>query len=60
LVALVLLLGVALRGQLPGAQPANHTAGLLPSGLSWLPLLAPVAVVVVIGVALSPFLRAEV
>ncbi|BBY61071.1 hypothetical protein [Mycolicibacterium sarraceniae] len=35
LVALVLVLGVALRGQLPGAQPANrarpvdHTAGLL-------------------------------
>ncbi|BBY61067.1 hypothetical protein [Mycolicibacterium sarraceniae] len=34
-------------------------ATTLPPGSSWLPLLAPVAVVLGIGVALSPFLRAE-
>ena len=34
-------------------------ATTLPAGLSWLPLLAPVAVVAAIGVALSPFLSAE-
>jgi hypothetical protein len=34
-------------------------ATALPAGLPWLPLLAPVAVVAVIGLALSPFLRAE-
>jgi hypothetical protein len=34
-------------------------ATALPAGLPWLPLLAPVAVVAVIGLALTPFLRAE-
>lgn len=33
-------------------------ATALPAGLSWLPLLAPVTVVAVIGLALSPFSHA--
>ncbi len=42
-----------------GFAAVGIVATTLPSGLSWLPLLAPVAVVAVMGVALSPFLRAE-
>jgi hypothetical protein len=42
-----------------GFAAVGIVATTLPLGLSWLPLLAPVAVVAVIGVALSPFLRAE-
>ncbi|SBS70202.1 conserved membrane hypothetical protein [uncultured Mycobacterium sp.] len=42
-----------------GFAAVGILATTLPSGLPWLPLLAPVAVVAVIGVALSPFLRAE-
>lgn len=34
-------------------------ATTLPAGLPWLPLLAPVAVVAVIGLVLSPFLGAD-
>jgi hypothetical protein len=34
-------------------------ATTVPAGLPWLPLLAPVAVVVAIGVALGPFLDVE-
>jgi hypothetical protein len=42
-----------------GFTAVGILATALPSGVSWLPLLAPVAVVAVIGVALSPFLGAE-
>jgi hypothetical protein len=42
-----------------GFAAVGILATTLPSGLSWLPLLAPVAVVVAVGVALSPFLSAE-
>jgi hypothetical protein len=42
-----------------GFAAVGILATTLPSGLSWLPLLAPVAVVAAVGVALSPFLSAE-
>jgi hypothetical protein len=38
-----------------GFAVAGGLATTVPAGLSWLPLLAPVAVVAVVGVALSPF-----
>jgi hypothetical protein len=42
-----------------GFAASGVLATALPAGLPWLPLLAPLAVVAVIGLALSPFLRAE-
>lgn len=42
-----------------GFAAVGVLATTLPAGLPWLPLLAPVAGVAVIGLALSPFLRAE-
>jgi hypothetical protein len=42
-----------------GFAAVGILATALPPGVSWLPLLAPVAVVAAIGVALSPFLGAE-
>ncbi|BBY67465.1 hypothetical protein [Mycolicibacterium helvum] len=42
-----------------GFAAVGILATTLPSGLSWLPLLAPVAVVAAMGIALSPFLHGE-
>ncbi len=42
-----------------GFAAVGILATTLPSGLSWLPLLAPVAVVAAVGVVLSPFPRAD-
>jgi hypothetical protein len=42
-----------------GFAAVGILATTLPSGLSWLPLLAPVAVVAVMGVALSPFVGTD-
>ncbi|KAA0111745.1 hypothetical protein [Mycolicibacterium sp. P1-5] len=41
-----------------GFAVAGGLATIVPAGLPWLPLLAPVAVVAVVGVALSPFVPA--
>jgi hypothetical protein len=42
-----------------GFAAVGILATTLPSGLSWLPLLAPVAVVAAVGVALSPFVGSD-
>lgn len=42
-----------------GFAAVGVVATTAPAGLPWLPLLAPVAVVLAVGVALSPFVGAE-
>jgi hypothetical protein len=42
-----------------GFAAVGILATTVPAGLPWLPLLAPVAVVIIIGVALSPFVGPE-
>lgn len=42
-----------------GFAAVGVLATTVPADIAWLPLLAPVAAVAVIGVALGPFLRAE-
>lgn len=42
-----------------GFAAVGALATTVPAGLPWLPLLAPVAVVLAVGVALSPFVGAQ-